>query len=453
VKEARTESEAFSDLVLTSSPPEKQLTIYIHGVYFVGMKIGRILSASLLFTVITAGNSGAQQAPVPGEELTVYLMTMGPGDEIFEKFGHTAIWIRNNATHTDVAYNWGLFDFNDKDFIARLARGRMRYSMAGFQMQAMVQSYIEANRSVSAQELNLTPAQRLQVQALADSNALPENRYYLYDYYRNNCSSLPRDLLDRVLGGAIKAKTDHVLTNTTFRQHTLRILGDDLLPYLGAQFALGHPADARITQWQEMFLPLEMQKHFRTVWVRGETGALEPLVASEIDIAKSSRPPQRTAPPNYVRRFTLIGIGMALAILILLSLSLTGLRTTKVILAFLVSLIAIIGGLAGLFLILAWTVTDHVFMANNENILQLNPLLLAFGLFLPFAYRNARARKIVTWLAFSGAGLSLLGFVMQLLPMFNQPNGEIIGLALPVHAALALVCWFQFSEQMKTTHA
>lgn len=404
-------------------------------------------AASLL---LDADSVSAQNTiPVPGEELTVYLMTMGPGDEVFEKFGHTAIWIHNAATQTDVAYNWGLFDFNDKDFIARLARGRMRYSMAGFQMQAMVQSYIATNRTVQAQELNLTPAQRLEVQNLAETNALPENRFYMYDYYRNNCSSLPRDLLDRVLGGAIKSKTDSVLTNTTFRGHTLRILGDDVLAYTGAQFALGHPADANITRWQEMFLPLKLQEHLRRVYVKGQTGALEPLVVREIQIAASTRPAERKAAPNYVLRFSLFGIGIALVLFILLSLSLTGLRTTKVVLAIVASLTSIAGGLAGLGLILAWGITDHYFMSRNENLLQLTPLLLVLGVLIPFAYRKARVRKTVIALASASAGLSVAGFLLQALPLFHQPNGEIIGLAMPVQIALAIACWFQFSEKMK----
>ncbi len=391
----------------------------------------------------------AQTAVVPGDELTVYLMTMGPGDEIFEKFGHTAIWIHNSASQTDVAYNWGLFNFNDKDFMARLARGRMRYSMAGFQMREMVQSYIATNRTVSAQELSLTPSQRVQIQNLAETNALPENRYYLYDYYRNNCSTLPRDLIDKVLGGAIKNKTEHVFTNTTFREHTLRILGDDVLPYAGAQFALGHPADANISRWQEMFLPLKLQEHIRRIYVVGQTGALEPLVAREIQLAGSNRPQERKVAPNYVPRFTLIGIGISLALLILLSLSVTGLRATKILLAILTSVVSIVGGLAGLGLILAWTVTDHYFMSGNENILQLSPLLLALGVLVPFAYKIKRLRTTVISLALMTAGLSVAGFVLQALPQFHQPNGEIIGLAMPVQIALAIVCWFQFSERMK----
>ena len=415
------------------------------------MKFLRILFTLALLHAARSESAYAQQtaAPVPGEELTVYLMTMGPGDAVFEKFGHTAIWIHNSASNSDIAYNWGLFDFNDRDFIARLARGKMRYSMAGFEMQPMLRSYIAQNRTVWAQELNLTPQQRLELRNLAEINALPENRYYLYDYYRNNCSSLPRDLIDRVVGGAIRKRTDSVLTNTTFRSHTLRLLGDDLLPFAGSQFALGHPADTNISQWQEMFLPLKLQEHLRRVYVAGTTGAQEPLVVREVQLAASNRPADRKAAPNYVRRFTLFGIGIALFLFILLSLSLTGLRTTKVLLGFFAAVVSIIGGLAGLGLILAWTVTDHYFMSRNENILQLNPLLLVAGLLIPFAFKVGRVRKPLIGIVFASAALSLLGFAMQALPMFRQPNGEIIGLAMPVQIALAIICWFQFSERMQ----
>ncbi|MEO7501078.1 MAG: hypothetical protein ABIW94_00435, partial [Gemmatimonadaceae bacterium] len=55
--------------------------------------------------------AAASDAAVPGAELTIYLMTMGPGDAVWEKFGHNAIWIHDSARNTDVAYNWGLFDF------------------------------------------------------------------------------------------------------------------------------------------------------------------------------------------------------------------------------------------------------------------------------------------------------------------------------------------------------
>lgn len=417
--------------------------------YFDGMKLISVVALALTFAG-PIDSVGAQAKPrEPGEELTVYLMTMEAGDAVFEKFGHTAIWIHDAATQQDVAYNWGLFDFNDVDFIPRLARGNMRYSMAGFEMRAMLQWYIDQKRKVWAQELNLSPQQRKQIQAMAELNALPQNRFYTYDYYRNNCSTLPRDIIDEVVSGAVKGQTDRTPANTSFREHTLRLLGDDRLAFAGAQFALGHPADANITLWQEMFLPLKLREHLRKVKVPGRTGAMEPFVLREIDLATSTRPRERAAAPNYVRRFTLYGLGISALLMLLLSLSATGLRTTKAMLGIFASLWSIIAGLAGLGLMLAWTVTNHIFMRGNENILQLNPMLLILGVLLPFAFRLPRIRKAVMAIAFACAGLSVLGFALQVLPSLDQPNGEIIGLAMPVNLTLAFVCWFMFSENMK----
>ena len=59
-------------------------------------------------------------------------MTMGPGDAVWEKFGHNAIWIRDTTQGLDAAYNWGLFDFDAADFYPRFLKGNMLYSMGGY---------------------------------------------------------------------------------------------------------------------------------------------------------------------------------------------------------------------------------------------------------------------------------------------------------------------------------
>jgi hypothetical protein len=35
-------------------------------------------------------------------------------------------------------------------------------------------------------------------------NARPENREYLYDYFRDNCSTRVRDAVDRAVGGRVR---------------------------------------------------------------------------------------------------------------------------------------------------------------------------------------------------------------------------------------------------------
>ena len=45
------------------------------------------------------------------------------------------------------------------------------------------------------------------------------------------------------------------------------------------------------------------------------------------------------------------------------------------------------------------------------------------------------------WLAISLAGLALLGLLLKALPWFYQGNWEIIALALPAHAGLAVAAY------------
>ena len=123
----------------------------------------RGITSSLLAGALMAPAvaQGAVQTPEPGSELRVYLLTMGPGERVWERFGHNAIWIRDPASQPDTAYNYGLFDFQQENFLLRFIRGQMWYWMAGFPAEAYVRTYVRDNRSVWVQELNLPPAARL----------------------------------------------------------------------------------------------------------------------------------------------------------------------------------------------------------------------------------------------------------------------------------------------------
>ena len=102
--------------------------------------------------------------------------------------------------------------------------GNTLYWMQGDGMAETIATYRYLNRSVWVQELDLTPAERLAVRDFIAWNARPENRYYRYDYYLDNCSTRVRDLIDRVVGGQLKPAMSSRLTNTTYRFHTQRAL-------------------------------------------------------------------------------------------------------------------------------------------------------------------------------------------------------------------------------------
>jgi hypothetical protein len=399
----------------------------------------------LLVAAMTLAPSVALQAQEPARPDSaavaaaagsrVYLMTMGQGTYIWEKFGHNAIWIIDEARGIDVAYNWGLFDFDEPGYIGRLIRGNMMYWMQGFDGQAMANAYVGDNRSIWLQELNLTPVQKAELIAFTEWNARAENKYYRYDYYRDNCSTRVRDALDRVLGGGLRRALEGKATGTTYRMHTERLTADMLPEYSGLLLALGPSTDRPIDAWEESFLPVQLMEHVRSVQVAGEGGLMQPLVLSESQAFAATRPEERTAAPNRLAIYGAIGVGLALLFIALAHFGARS-RTVVILFAVLAFVWSLVAGTAGSLIAGLWVFTAHTITYSNENVLQANPLSLVLAVMLiPFAL--GRLTRPATLVALAVAILALIGFALQALPGLDQVNGTLIALTLPVHAGLA----------------
>jgi hypothetical protein len=384
---------------------------------------------------IPSQNQSAQPAE-PGSNLTVYLLTFGWGDVSWERFGHNAIWIKDRAHNTDMTYNWGMFDFNQPRFVWRFVTGDTRYWMEPIPFDSMIDAYKRENRSILAQELNLTPAQRLSLQQFVQWNALPENKFYRYDYYRDNCSTRLRDAIDHALGGQLQTATTTRMTSTTYRWHTQRLMSGDLPLYTGVTLALGHPADKPISIWQEMFLPVRMANDIRSVKIADSLGAQIPLVRSEMVLYTAGRPPEPADAPFYFPLFIGLGIVVAAALIVLVRSAESGSRIAMFVATALATFWSLIAGVAGLALVFAWLFTKHYFMSRNTNLLHLDPLSIAMVVLIPLSIYGrsgvSRAIKLGGFIAM----LSLFAFVAQSIPFFNQKSGEIIGLALPINLAV-----------------
>ena len=385
----------------------------------------------------TPAQTGTVSQPAePGANLTVYLLTFGWGDAVWERFGHNAIWIRDRVAGTDMTYNWGMFDFNQPHFVWRFVTGDTRYWMEPIDFAAMVRYYREHDRSVLAQELNLSPAQRLKLQQFVQWNALPQNKFYRYDYYRDNCSTRLRDALDHALSGQLQTATVSRMTSGTYRWHTQRLLTGDLPLYTGVTLALGHPADKPLSMWQEMFLPVRMANDFRSVTVADTAGNQLPLVKSEMAIFTAGRSPEPSVAPGYLPLFVAIGLVYGVLLLVLVRSGEGGHRFAFFGAAALATLWSLVAGVAGAALVFAWLFTKHYFMGRNENLLHFDPLSLALVVMIPLSLFSPRGTSRAVKLAGYIAIICLFGFVLQGASFFDQKNGEIIALALPINLAV-----------------
>jgi hypothetical protein len=87
-------------------------------------------------------------APIPNPEspipaLEISLLTIGPGPIFWERFGHNAIVVRDRDAGTTVAFNYGIFDFEQENFLENFARGNMRYRIAADRLDDDIELYRE----------------------------------------------------------------------------------------------------------------------------------------------------------------------------------------------------------------------------------------------------------------------------------------------------------------------
>jgi hypothetical protein len=373
-----------------------------------------------------------------GHNVTITLLTMGSGQQVWELFGHDAIWIHDNVTSRDTVFNWGVFDFHQPRFIQRFLKGTMLYAMGGDPLDYQLRVYRYLNRSVVAQELDLTPAQRDSVLGQIRWYAEPENVNYRYDYYRDNCATRVRDIIDRAIGGQLHAKAG-TLTGTTYRWHSLRLMQGDKPITLGVDIGLGRPSDADLTVWQTMFLPRQLHDFVATLQVRDSAGGMRPLVKRETMLFRATRSPEADSPPTLLPWLTGAGLIVAGLFAWLGTAAMDSGRGARVAAAVLIGVWATAAGLLGVVLTLLWTVTDHIFAHANENLLLFNPLWLLLAVVAVVSLGRGRTGSWFRILATGLATLAILGLVGHVVRVSGQENLAVIGLALPPTLAIAWV--------------
>jgi hypothetical protein len=414
-----------------------------------GRRLARAIGGGMLALGGMAGTAGAQTpsaaapagatTPAPGDDLDIMLVTFGLGQEVFERFGHNAIWVHDRATGTDSTYDWGNFSFRQPGFIRRFLTGDTRYSMEGRDANAMVEYYRSLGRPITVQRLQLTPDQKRSLRDFLRWNALEENKYYRYDYFLDNCSTRLRDALDRVLGGALRSASDSIRTPLSYRRESVRLTDGVRLMQTGIDIALGRPADAPLTVWESFFIPMRLRDALRGLTVpNGAGGARVPIVEAERTLEPypgTPRVEELGVAPRLVWR--LLPVGLVLAALV------AGIRVMAVSrrgavwgLALVTAVWSLLCGLIGVLVVLAWTATRHIFWAWNENLFVLSPLSLLLVVLLPVTLLSGRAARATRTVTLAVAALSLVGLVLSLIPG-GQENRAIVALFLPVHLAIA----------------
>jgi len=185
----------------------------------------------------------------------VSIVTAGPGTELFEAFGHSAIRIKDPVFKIDVIYNYGMFDFKAPNFYGNFVKGDMIYSLARYDFKYFLSSNKRDKRWVKQQVLNLTQTERQAYFVYLEQNALAKNASYLYDPYYDNCATKLRDITIAILGDKIRFNDSHLEKGLSLRQLMDREIPWNTWGSFGINLALGSKLDRIATSAQYMYLP------------------------------------------------------------------------------------------------------------------------------------------------------------------------------------------------------
>ncbi|BAV96986.1 DUF4105 domain-containing protein [Lysobacter enzymogenes] len=382
-------------------------------------------------TAANAAGTPAAPATTPAPAATaaqaprIGVVTMQPGEEFWSRFGHDALVVYDRVADQAVSYNFGYFDPSEPDFVQRFVRNDMRYRLVALPFDQDMAQYNYEGRKVSLQWLDLSDAQ---ARALAESlrvNALPENAFYRYQYFDDNCAIRVRDAIDRTLGGDLRRQTEGRSHGNTLRSEALRLSRPEPWMWFVLDVLMGPDADKPVPVWAESYVPGRLAAALAEV----KNGEGRPLVESERVLLPSRIAAEPEAAPLPWWPWALAGVvlGAALAWL--------GRRSRRALAAAALPLWAALG-LIGALLLYGWLGTGHTYIYANRNLLLFDPLCL---LLLYGGVRALRGRDpgpLFGWLSLAVLLAAVAALFAYWLPVYPQRNAHWIALWLPVHLGL-----------------
>lgn len=343
--------------------------------------------------------------------LRVSLLTCTPGEELYSTFGHTAIRVIDSNSVNDLVFNYGTFNFEDPGFYTKFIRGKLIYYLSAEKFQDFKDSYQYENRGITEQVLNLDAAEKIRIVEALYENIKPENRNYQYDFFFDNCTTRPRDML-------VKYKNDPpafaavMPEGTRFREAIHDYLDRNHKDWskLGIDLLLGAPTDAIMSATQSQFLPDNLMKALDSSnqnqqWVLTNTN-LYPLESKN----------------DNGSIFTPI-VMSSLLLLVIMLLSFTNNPATRNFLQGFDGIFFFLIGALGVLLVFMWTGTDHAMCKNNYNLLWAWPTHLVLSFFA-----NQDKSWVKKYFAFTAIAGVLLLLTWYFLP--QQLNTAFIPIVL-----------------------
>ena len=310
-----------------------------------------LLPILLLFGIFTSSQLIAQDSTKGA--LQISILTCAPGEDVYTAWGHTAIRIIDSAKQTDVVYNFGTFDFNTPNFLLEFVKGNLNYFLSADNFQNFILEYQYYGRSIKEQVLILSDAEKIKWYNALQKNLEGNNRYYLYNFITDNCTTRVKDGFYQFVNTQVPASNIK-----SFRTHVVEAPYQQGIPWigLGIDVLLGAVSDQAPTASQAGFLPDLLFDQ-----IAAQPGYI--AATQNYDFTKTTA----STPTDPI--FYIVGL-----ILLYLFLSKWNARWAVMAAKFLDIILLFIFGLGGLLLVYMSLFSKHTACHYNFNIDWIHPL-------------------------------------------------------------------------------
>lgn len=370
----------------------------------------RIVLIFALLLLPFAGQAQEQGQRPLSDSAFASVLTCGAGDEFYTSFGHTAIRVCDTARGLDMVYNYGTFDFDTPHFYWTFARGKLNYCLSRSSFEDFMLEYRYEGRAVWEQRLLLSEQEVNNLYLMLETNYLPEYRYYMYDFFRDNCATRVRDMVRDCLCHDRLSPECRRDTNLSYRNILYQSTEGTLLWWrLAIDMALGVRCDQRCSNYEYMFSPLKMMEQFDTLT---RVGSGEPVAEHAVTLLQETRQqPSRSLSPTLV-----------FWVLFVMVLCLTLMEWRKGwSLGWMDRVLFIVVSLLSLLALFLWFCTDHYCTKINLNVLWASPLFIYFAIML---------RRSNRWVVVAQLVMLLAAMVMTLAPLPQQLNAALLPISL-----------------------
>lgn len=348
------------------------------------------------------------------ESANVYVISCEPGEVIYEKFGHSAIRIIDPVKNIDLIFHWGLYSFDEPNFVANFVKGNLLYEMGVCDSKYFFKGYIERDSYIYSTKINYTYDEKIMLWEKLWENYKPENRKYCYNFIYDNCAT-------RVYDNIMNVVTEHYssmyneqrLSKTTYRTIINEYLDNSPWYKLGINLIISSEADSKITPIQIRTFPFYTKSLLESINITRD-GETMPLATQDENVNTSKKNPEKHHS----------SIPVILLPILLVIMECVYFAFKKHYMPYLTQITLIFSGLLGLIIFYLSVFSIHPIVQYNYNILWCSPLNLLLGIIL-FLKKRYTLKIISTIIMFCSALSTIIILMVELQTMTT-----------------ALFCWY-----------